>query len=273
MRRIRQPGPPSPRRQEVVTAAFSPVTVTLAAGPLDQAVAAAMEGLDCAWLTLSDAPVDGLAYLYPAAAPDETHAAWYAGPERFGRGRIGRLGMTVGRHDGAWFIHGHGDWWAENGPRRAGHILADETVLERDVRAVGLGVVGGTFERGRDPETNFDLFRPAGGQSGDGALVRLCPNQDLEGALDEVCNDLGWSSARIHGLGSVIGAVFEDGRQLTSYATEMLILDGMAHGDGRPRPGVEILITGTDGETVMEGRLKRGENPVLITAEICLERL
>jgi hypothetical protein len=149
-------------------------------------------------------------------------------------------------------------------------------MLAAPVVARGIGLTGARFERRPDPETNFTLFRPSGdardAEDADYALVRLAPNQDFAGALDTACARLGWEGARVHGLGSLIGATFEDGSVLDSLPTEFLILDADARAEGQSGPGPEIAIVGIEGGDIREGALKRGENAVLITAELLLER-
>lgn len=157
-----------------------------------------------------------------------------------------------------------------------GHILAPRTVLAAPTVARGIGLTGARFERRPDPETNFTLFRPSGdelsAEDAGYALVRLAPNQDFAGALDTARARLGWERARVHGLGSLIGATFDDGSVLDSLPTEFLILDAKASAEDRSGPGPEIAILGIEGGDIREGILMRDENPVLITAELLLER-
>jgi hypothetical protein len=280
MRAVCHPGPVAEERQEILPAEGRPVALTLNAGlPFEDAVAEAMaaEGLDGAWLEIEAAIVSSLDYVIPALSPDDDHVAWYSEIRSFGGpGRIERLGMMVGRDNGASFLHGHGLWAPAGGEIAMGHILAPRTMLAAPVVARGIGLTGARFERRPDPETNFTLFRPSGdardAEDADYALVRLAPNQDFAGALDTACARLGWEGARVHGLGSLIGATFEDGSVLDSLPTEFLILDADARAEGQSGPGPEIAIVGIEGGDIREGALKRGENAVLITAELLLER-
>lgn len=280
MRAVTHPGPAAEERQEILPAEGRPVALTINAGlPFEDAVAEAMaaEGLDGAWLEIEEATVSGLDYVIPAPSPDEDHVAWYSEIRSFGGpGRIERLGMMVGRDGGASFLHGHGLWAPAGGGTAMGHILAPRTTLAAPAVARGIGLTGARFERRPDPETNFTLFRPAGDErdteGADYALLRLAPNQDFAEALDTACARLGWARARVHGLGSLIGATFEDGSVLDSLPTEFLILDASAHAEGQGGPGPEIAIVGIEGGDIREGALKRGENAVLITAELLLER-
>jgi len=281
MRAVTHPGPVAEERQEILPAGGRPVALTVNAGlPFEDAVADAMaaEGLDGAWLEIEEATVSALDYVIPAPAPDAEHVAWYSEIHSLGGpGRIHHLGMMVGRDGGASFLHGHGLWAPRDGGTAMGHILAPRTTLAAPAVARGIGLTGARFERRPDPETNFTLFRPSGAardaESAGHALLRLAPNQDFSGALDTACARLGWEGARVHGLGSLIGATFEDGNVLDSLPTEFLILDAEARAEGGTGPGPEIAIVGIEGGDIRRGRLTRGGNAVLITAELLLERL
>lgn len=275
---VTHPGPANDARLELVPCAGRPVALTLRAGrPLEDAVGEAMAeaGLDSAWLEIAAAPVSRLDYVIPALSPDADHVAWYSDIRALGGpGRIDRLGMVVGTHDGASFLHGHGLWTPDGGRQAMGHILAPRTELARDTPATGIGVTGARFARGPDTETNFDLFHATGDAADDArhALLRTAPNQDFAGALDAACARLGWQAARVHGLGSLIDARFADGVTLGSLPSEFLVLDADARADAADRHGPEIVIVGTDGDKILQGAITRGDNPVLITAELVLER-
>ncbi|MEM9342597.1 MAG: DUF296 domain-containing protein [Pseudomonadota bacterium] len=273
MRSVVHPGPVANRRVDTARSEGREIEVTLAAGvPLEQAVAEATRGYTSAWLEIQDAPVAALDYVIPAPSPDDDHVAWYSDAHSFGGpGRIDHLGMIVGRHKGASFLHGHGLWTPEGAPQAMGHILAPHTVLAAPATARGVGLTGAVFDRLPDPETNFELFQVSGGgSSGDYAAVRLRPNQDFATALDAACAELGWTAARVHGLGSLIGAQFENGAVLDSLPSEFLITDAIV-GVGGPAP--EIVIVGIEGSRILSGLLTRSENAVLITAEIVLCRI
>lgn len=273
MRSVVHPGPATKARIDAAPCDGDKIEVTLAAGvPLEDAVAEATQGYDSAWLELEAAPVSQLDYVIPALAPDDTHVAWYSDVHGFGGpGRIDHLGMIVGKHEGTSFLHGHGLWTPAGGAQAMGHILAPRTVLAEPASARGIGLKGAGFERLPDPETNFELFQVRHGAGGNGyAAVRLLPNQDFATALDAVCVQLGWEAAQVHGIGSLIGAQFENGDVLDSMASEFLITRAVA---GRKGPEPEIVIVGIDGTKILSGSLTRDENAVLITAELILSQL
>ena len=277
MRSIVHPGPVTPERIQIAPCSGTPLTLELQPGvTLEQAVDAALslEGFDSVWLELRDAPAKPLRYVIPDHAPDDSHVAWYSETQEFKHGRINRLGMIIGRYNGNTFTHSHGQWIDANGLQAMGHLLATETILSEPVVAKGFGLKGAKFDRRYDPETNFDLFHADSlddsGNENEYAAVRLLPNQDFATALDTACQQLGWQSARVYGLGSLIGAKFEDGQILDSFATEFLVTDAVA---GLEPTEPEIVIVGFDGKQILSGRLYRGKNAVLVTAEIVMHRL
>lgn len=272
MRQVTHPGPVHPTRIDIAPAGGEAINVTLAAGlPLEDAVAEATKGYDSAWLEVENAPVAQLDYVIPAHAPDDAHVAWYSETHSFdGPGTIDHLGMIVGRHQGASFLHGHGLWTPAGGAQAMGHILAPRTVLAAPVLVKGYGLKGAGFDRLPDPETNFDLFQVRQGAGGVGyAVVRLRPNQDFATALDAACAQLGWAAAEVQGIGSLIGAQFADGTTLDSLPSEFLITRARA---GAEAEAPEIVIVGIDGRKVLSGPLTCSDNPVLITAELVLRQ-
>ena len=276
IRKVDHPGPVCAERVDLVRTKGRKLEVMLKPDiPLEDAVAQALsdQAIDSAWLEIADARVSALAYVIPAHAPGKEQVAWYSDVHSFGAGRIDQMGMIVGTYNGASFLHGHGIWAPESAQQAMGHILAPQTILAESVLARGIGLCGACFDRRLDTETRFELFHidPSGATGGDFAALRLRPNQDFTMALDQACSTLAWPGARVHGLGSLIGATFEDGRVLESLPTEFLVTDAVA-GIGGATP--EILIVGVDGsDNILSGCLSRGENAVLVTAELVLERL
>jgi len=103
--------------------------------------------------------------------------------------------------------------------------------------------------------------------------LRLRPNQDFAVALETFCRQHGILRARIHGgVGSTIGAHFTDGRTVVPFATELAIKAGtIAPGaDGTLQAELDIALVDYLGG-IAEGRLMRGDNPVLMTMELVLE--
>ncbi len=275
MQSVVHPGPVGNERLQIALCSGEPFTVKLQAGiPLEQAVDEALSplGFDSAWLELQQTSVEPVCYVIPDHASDNQHVAWYSEKYEFERGRIDRLGMIVGRYNERIFTHSHGQWTSSEGKQAMGHLLAPDTILATSATASGIGLKGATFDRRHDPETNFELFHidKTDQIGGDYAAIRLLPNQDFATALHNACNRLGWTSARVHGIGSLIGACFEDGQTLNSVATEFLVTDCVIELQSY-QP--EIVIVGVEPDNILCGRLSRGKNAVLVTAEIVMQRL
>ena len=108
-------------------------------------------------------------------------------------------------------------------------------------------------------------------------FVRLRPNIDLVEGLEAACAENGLAHAVLRGsIGSVNYAVLETGdgttRLVDQPGLEILSLKGVVEPgpDGSPR----ALVTGSmadEAGTIHAGRFRRGENPICITAEVCLE--
>src|SRR5439155_19887727 len=126
-------------------------------------------------------------------------------------------------------------------------------------------------------DTNFSLLqvtptaaRPWGLEA---LVVRVRPNEDLCLALEALCAERNIRRGRIRGgVGSLIGTVFDDGRTVEPFVTEVFIRRGVIEPgvDGMPRAELDIGLVAHTGE-IAEGRLERGQNPVLITFELVIE--
>jgi predicted DNA-binding protein with PD1-like motif len=222
------------------------------------------------------------AYVMPALSKTGENAAFYSDTFRpAGITRLKMGAMTFGARDGAPFFHCHALWMEADGRVNGGHILPEETVVAEPFAVEAFGIDGAVFTADRDPETNFKLFGPvpsppAGAKITNRAFaLRLRPNQDFAGALEEFCRARGITRARLHGgVGSTIGARFADGRAVEPFATELAIGSGViAPGAGGALEAVlDIALVDYTGG-LAEGRLMRGDNPVLMTMELVLEVL
>jgi predicted DNA-binding protein with PD1-like motif len=133
--------------------------------------------------------------------------------------------------------------------------------------------------RSRTPETNFKLFGPAP-SAASGAnttrrafALRLRPNQDFAGAIEAFCRERGIIRAKLHGgVGSIIGARFADGHIVDPFATEMAVKSGaiVTGASGALEAELDVALVDYTGG-LAEGRLIRGDNPVLMTMELVLE--
>jgi predicted DNA-binding protein with PD1-like motif len=283
MRSIDQPGAAMPQRIQWVEARGRPFSFTLAAGlPLLEAARRgfAEAGFSGGVLSMRDGALGPLAYVMPALSKTGANAAFYS--DTFRPSGITRLkcgAMTLGERDGAPFFHCHGLWTETDGDLHGGHILPEESTVAESFEVEAFGIDGAVFTAEPDSETNFKLFGPVACAGTDvkadsrAFALRLRPNQDVAAALETFCRQHGILRARIHGgVGSTIGASFTDGRSVVPFATELAIKTGViAPGaDGTLQAEIDIALADYLGG-IAEGRLVRGDNPVLMTMELVLE--
>ena len=265
--RLVHPGPAPSRRWAIASCHAEPVELVLpVAERLAESVVLSLADYDDGWLVIEDVPLAALDFVIPGEDPTGAHAAWYAGPYRMGAGRIVHLGLHAGRKQGGAWLHGHGSFAAPGwkGPD-FGHILPVESRLAQPVLARGWGLRGARLDVTPDTETHFPLFQPvATGGGGNAALVTLRPNQDLTEALEAALAEAGITDAQVFGLGSVVRPKLEGQPRIDSYATELLLTEGVIR-RGRARLGVEVV---TLQGSRHRGVLERGENGVCITAEL-----
>jgi predicted DNA-binding protein with PD1-like motif len=283
MRSIEQPGPPVPERIQWVEARGRAFSFTLAAGlPLLEAARRGFTeaGFSGGVLSMRGGALGPFAYVMPALSKTGANAAFYS--DTFRPSGITRLklgAMTLGERDGAPFFHCHGLWSETDGHLHGGHILPDESIVAESFAVEAFGIDGAMFVAESDPETNFKLFGPVARVGTDvkaesrAFALRLRPNQDFAVALETFCRQHGILRARIHGgVGSTIGAQFIDGRTVVPFATELAIKAGaIAPGaDGTLQAELDVALVDYLGG-IAEGRLMRGDNPVLMTMELVLE--
>lgn len=272
MQTLRHPGPVATERACVLPCRARPQVLDLPPGqPLGLAVpeAAAAAGVTAGWFELAETPMARLDYLRPGPDPSGRHAAWYDGPHAAGAARLIRLGLHLGRRDGAAFLHGHGLWQLAGGTLAAGHVLPDSAVPASAAKAIGWALEGAQLVASPDPETRFTLFRPVATCSvpePDALLLTLRPNQDLGTALVRIAADHGIETARLHGLGSLVAPRFAEGGGDDSFATEILLAEARLH---NRCADILALVAGFDG-SYRSGRLMPGACAVCVTCEILL---
>ena len=283
MRVIKQPGPPAPERIQWVEARSRAFSFTLEAGlPLLEAARRgfAAEGFAGGVLNLRSGALGPFAYVMPALSKTGDNAAFYSDTFRpCGITHLKTGAMTLGQRDGAPYFHCHALWVEADGRAGGGHILPEDTVVAEAFAVDAFGIDRAVFLGEPDPETNFKLFGPVacattGAETTSRVFaLRLRPNQDFAGALEQFCSEQGIASARIHGgVGSTIGARFADGRIVEPFATELAISAGViaTGAGGALEAELDIALVDYTGG-LAEGRLKRGDNPVLMTMELVLE--
>lgn len=285
MRSIKQPGAPVAERIQWVEARGRAFAFTLQAGlPLLEAArrGIAAEGFAGGVLNFRHGALGPFAYVMPALSKTGENAAFYSDTYRPGGVTCTKFGsMTLGTRDGAPFFHCHGLWTEDDGKTSGGHMLPDETVVAEPFVVEAFGIDGAMFTAEPDPETNFKLFGPVAAAS-TGArttsrafALRLRPNQDFAFCLEGFCRAHGIARAKIHGgVGSTVGARFTHGGVTEPFATELAVTAGAieAGPSGVLEATLDVALVDYAGG-LAEGRLVRGDNPVLMTMELVLEVL
>jgi len=217
----------------------------------------------------------------PALAKTSAHAVYFSDTYPVeGAVRLETASVTFGQRDGKPWLHSHAIWIEASGRRHCGHLLPDDIQVNQPIQAQGVAVRGATFTVCPDGETNFTLFvplksmaRPAQTPSRKGYALRVAPNIDICTALETFCRERGITHAKIQGgVGSTVGAVFDDGRVVEPFVTELLIRSGevLTNANGQLQAQLDVSMVDYKGG-VSEGRLARGQNPVLVTFELALE--
>jgi predicted DNA-binding protein with PD1-like motif len=281
MRRVEHPGPVHPERVQCSATNLQVVDVELQEGSLlldALADVVRLHGVQSAVFTICAGSFDPLRYYMPALSPTADHVAYFSEPfNATGEATIESGSITFGLRNGEPSIHCHAIWSDSNGQRRSGHLIPAECRVAETLRLQAWMLNGAGFEVMPDAETNFNLLQLSNDvtkiEGTNAFVVRLRPNQDICVALENLCTELGIAHASIRGgVGSLIGATFVDGRVVEPFVTEVFIKSGMVeHNDeGLPRADIDVGLVAHSGE-IAEGRLARGENPVLITFELVLE--
>lgn len=278
-RSIRHPGPASTERFRAVSCKVHPVTLTLASDcDINTAIARAFakEGFEGGYVRLKNVPMRQLNYVMPDAAPDETHAAWYSETHSMHGATILDAALHAGQRDGKPFLHCHGTWQDAQGIIAMGHLLPFEAQLREETEVKALALDGALLVSQPDEETNFTLFSPEprsslSGLSGIPAvLATVRPNTDLCLAAEAICTEFALKAANIHGIGSLVGADYQDGTVLTAHASELYVREGhVKMVEQSQRASIDIAMVDLTGR-FSGGLLERGKNPVCVTAELLL---
>ena len=281
-RRITQPGPSDPIRITSFVGRAKTIDFTLEAGlTLCDAIARplAVANLSSAGVLLKNLRVSPMSYVIPTFSTNPDHVAYYS--ETYSPAdeiEVAYANATFGRREGSPFIHCHA-LWEDNNRIHGGHILPMDSVVAVSARATAVGTTTITMDSLFDPETNFTLFHPVINETVESlysaekcVVATIRSNEDLSEAIETICRDHQIRDAEIRsGIGSIVGAQFEDGRCVSDIPTELLVLEGRVSTDdqGNCRASVEVALIDTHG-VVHKGRLARGLNPVLICFELVL---
>lgn len=282
MRRVEHPGPVAAQRRLSADCNLRHEQVPLEPGrSLLDVIAAVHEerGCESAVVKLRGGSFDPFVFVMPDLSPTPAHAVYFSDRhEPKGRVRLEAATVTVGRRGGQPWLHGHGTWLDEAGNRLGGHILPNEAVIAEAIDASFWFLQGAAFEVTPSPETSFTLFEPvtrqgARSRSTSAFAMGVRANEDLCTAIEDECRERGIRSAVIRGgVGSLVGATFEDGRVVEPFVTEVFIREGRVHADGTDAIAAEIDVTVVDYlGGLNSGRLQRGSNAVLVTFELVIE--
>jgi predicted DNA-binding protein with PD1-like motif len=235
--------------------------------------------------TLNGGAFTSFSYVMPALSKSPQHAVYFS--ETFyveGRVALESAAVTYGLRQGQPWLHCHAVWIEPGGRRHGGHLLPDQIFVADPIELTGVVLDTAVFTVCPDKETNFSLFIPLvpelkgpqvvspRAETRAAYALRLAPNIDFCGALEDFCRAHKIENATIYGgVGSTVGAVFQDGSIVEPFVTELLIRSGrMVMGpDGRANAEIDIAIVDYKGG-MKEGRLARGANPILVTAELVI---
>lgn len=220
-------------------------------------------------------------YVMPALSKSPDHAVYFSDTYYVdGRVTLETASVTYGQRDGRPWLHCHAVWVEPSGRRHGGHLLPDQVVVAEPIQISGVAMDGAAFTVCPDAETNFSLFLPIASSKAQlpeseaphAYALRVAPNEDLCTVLEAFCQAHQIQHATIlGGVGSTVGAIFQDGRVVEPFVTELLIRSGKIMRDDQGQPCAEIDISIVDYKGgLTEGRLAKGGNPILVTAELVL---
>lgn len=292
MRSIAHPGKPDIQRIIAVPACSRLLNEQLSVGKtLLHAVTEVMErnAAKSGAFALNGGKFASFSYVMPALSTSPDHAVYFSETFRVdGLVALETASVTYGLKDGQPWLHCHAVWIEPDGRRHGGHLLPDKVMVAEPIEFAGVTLDDAAFTVSSDPETNFSLFVPQAHipsgseqksrcpQAREVYALRLAPNIDICTALEDFCRDQGISRATVFGgVGSTVGAVFQDERIVEPFVTELLIRSGRIYIEqaGQHHAEIDISIVDYKGG-LAEGRLAKGSNPVLVTLElvICPDR-
>ena len=275
-----QPGPAHPQRLESRAGALKVAEIVLEPGlSLCDAIARPLAslGIRSAGVVLSGVTLGPMQFVMPSHSQAPDHVAYYSETYRpQGEVTLDLATATFGFRDGAPFMHCHALWRDAEGRQCGGHILPLDSLIARRCTVSVFGTPDADMLSRADAETNFTLFGPEpadGGGSGGLIVARIRPDEDLVTGIEAICARHGATHATIRsGVGSIVGALFEDGTVVSEIPTELVVVDGRVSPDegGQPRCDLEIALIDAAGN-IHRGKPVRGQNPVLICCELFID--
>lgn len=289
MRRIVHPGLPDPQRLCAVSSRARLIQSSTSSGlSLIDALTEIVDQyhVKSGAFRLNGGAFTTFSYVMPALSTSPDHAVYFSDTYKVeGEIELETASVTFGQRDGQPWLHCHAVWIEPSGRRHCGHLLPDHVTVAKPIDVTGVGLVDAAFVVTPDAETHFSLFVPQTTVASDAYDVRhtddlqqvyalrLSPNEDISQALEQFCQARGIKQAEIYGgVGSTVGAVFQDGRVVEPFVTELLIRSGRVHtatDNGHPCAEIDIAMVDYQGG-ISQGRLATGANPVLVTLELVL---
>lgn len=288
MRSIVHPGNPDPERLFAVSSRARPIQATSSFGlSLLDALTEIVDQyhVKSGAFRLNGGAFTTFSYVMPALSTSPDHAVYFSDTYHVeGEIELETASVTFGQRDGQPWLHCHAVWIEPGGRRHCGHLLPERVTVAKPIRVTGVSLVDAAFVVTPDEETHFSLFLPQATVASAAVdahhvddvqqvyALRLAPNQDITEALEQFCQARGIRQAEIYGgVGSTVGAVFQNGGVVEPFVTELLIRSGCIRATSHGQPCAEIDIAMVDYKGgISEGRLAAGANPVLVTLELVL---
>ncbi len=189
--------------------------------------------------------------------------------------------MTLGGRDGAPFFHCHALWREADGRTMAATSCPRKpwspSLRGRSLRHRRRGVHRGAGPRDQFQAVRADALRGTRMQSRPAAPSRCGCGRTriLPARWKRSAGSTAFFARRIHGgVGSTIGARFTDGRSVDAVCDRTCgpLRRDRAGADGALEAELDVALVDYLGG-LAEGRLSRGDNPVLMTMELVLEVL
>jgi predicted DNA-binding protein with PD1-like motif len=260
------------------------------AGLLTDAVIAAVEaaGADSGIVEFSTLRLPHISYCFPAAG-DAVHPMLYSethtstGTVLEGTATVGwrRRPVEAGGEptgDLERWVHFHASWVDDAGALRGGHLWPETATAGALERATVWPLHGITLINDFDEETELPVFTPVRAEAvaaaptspgdRDAVFARVRPNAEIHEIVRGLTAAHSLAGGAVHGgTGSLVGAVFDDGRVVDGPATEVISLAGRLD-DSAVGPLTCTLITARG--TVESGRLAAAGNIVGATYDLLL---
>lgn len=279
-RKVKHPGPVSAEKVISKEGPLSIVHVPVKKGcKLIDAVSQVLEpmGIRGAGIRFEGLKLAPVNYVMPTYSSDDQHAAYYSETYTVPEGiHIDYANATYGIRENIPSMHFHG-LWKDGEKQKGGHILPAQSIVAEDAVAIAYCTESVEIHSVYDPETNFTIYDPLQKNEADQdgrkcIIATVKANEDLLETIAVICKKHGVSDATLWtAIGSTVGGDFQDGRIIEEIPTELIALDGKVWTDAAGELQVDFYTALIDAAgTIHFGKLRRGENPVLILFELVI---